>query len=99
MRSDVRAEGFWGCRQQQAYFDVKVFNPTASTYCNKSLQSYYCRLKAGKRRDYQERILNVEHSSFSSLIFSTSVVQSDPTASTVYKRLALLLTKESLLPL
>ena len=29
-RSDVRAEGFWDCRQQRAYFDVKVFNPTAA---------------------------------------------------------------------
>ena len=37
-RSDVRAEGFWSCRQQQAYFDIKVFNPTASAYRSKSLR-------------------------------------------------------------
>ena len=52
--SDVRAEGFWDCRQQNAYFDVKVFNPTAATYRNKTLQSCYHRLEAGKRREYQE---------------------------------------------
>ena len=71
-RSDVRAEGFWDCRQQQAYFDVEVFNPTTSTYRNKLLQSCYRRLEAGKRHAYQDRILNLEHGSFSPLIFSNS---------------------------
>ena len=57
-RSDVRAKGFWDCRQQHAYFDVKVFNPVAATYRNKFLQSCYRRLEAGKRREYQDRILH-----------------------------------------
>ena len=90
-RSDVRAEGFWSCRQQQAYFDIKVFNPTASTYRNKSLRACHHSLEAGKRRDYQDRIINVEHGSFSPLIFSTSGGMS-PTASVVYRRLASLLS-------
>ena len=90
-RSDVRAEGFWSCRQQHAYFDVKVFNPVAATYRNKSLQSCYHRLEAGKRREYQDRILNVEHGSFSPLIFSTAGGMG-PTATVVYRRLASLLS-------
>ena len=85
-RSDVRAKGFWSCRQQHAYFDVKVFNPIAPTYHNKSLQSCYRRLEAGKRHAYQDRILNVEHGSFSPLIFSTSGGLG-PSATTVYRRL------------
>ena len=28
-RLDVRAQGFWGVHHQQAYFDVRVFNPLA----------------------------------------------------------------------
>ena len=91
-RSDVRAEGFWSCRQQQAYFDVKVFNPTAATYRNKPLRSSYRQLEADKRRNYQDRIINVEHGSFRSpLIFTTSGGMG-PTATTVYKRLASLLS-------
>ena len=90
-RSDVRAEGFWDCRQQHAYFDVKVFNPVAATYRNKSLQSCYRCLEARKRREYQDRILNVEHGSFSPLIFSTSGSMG-PTASVVFRRLASLLS-------
>ena len=90
-RSDVRAEGFWSCRQQQAYFDVKVFDPTTATYRNKPLRSSYRQLEAGKRRNYQDRIINVEHGSFSPLIFTTSGGMG-PTATTVYKRLASLLS-------
>ena len=46
-RSDARAGRFWDCRQQHAYFDVKVFNPIAATYRNKTLKSCYHRLEAG----------------------------------------------------
>ena len=28
---DVRAQGFWGLHHQQAYFDVRVFNPLATS--------------------------------------------------------------------
>ena len=28
-RLDIRADGFWDCRQQHAFFDVRVFNPIA----------------------------------------------------------------------
>ena len=31
-RLDVSATGFWGGRHQKAFFDVKVFNPNASSY-------------------------------------------------------------------
>ena len=37
-RSDVKAEGFWDCRQQHAYFDGKVLTqlqlPTATSVFN-----------------------------------------------------------------
>ena len=30
-RLDVRVQGFWGIHHQQAYFDVLVFNPLATS--------------------------------------------------------------------
>ena len=36
-RLDIRARGFWN-RGQQAFFDVRVFDPSACRYLNKSLQ-------------------------------------------------------------
>jgi len=29
---DISAAGFWSSHHQKAYFDVKVFNPNASSY-------------------------------------------------------------------
>ena len=37
---DVVAEGFWN-QGQQAYFDVKVFNPLAKIYSSTSLPQCY----------------------------------------------------------
>ena len=86
-RSDIRAEGFWNSTSQSAFFDVKVFNPIARTYCHQSLQASYRKLESSKRRDYQDRILNIEHGSFAPLVFScTGGI--GPAATTVYRRLA-----------
>ena len=66
---------------------TQVQLPTA----NKTLQSCYRHLEARKRHEYQDRMLNVEHGSFSPLIFSTSGSMG-PTASVVFRRLASLLS-------
>ena len=26
-RQDVKAQGFWGCKQEWTFFDVRIFNP------------------------------------------------------------------------
>ena len=54
-RSDIRTDGFWSCDQQSSFFDVKIFNPTALTYCTKSLPSCYRRLEDSKRRQNHPR--------------------------------------------
>ena len=36
-RLDVRGSGFWE-RRQQAFFDLRVFDPNTCRYLNKSLQ-------------------------------------------------------------
>ena len=41
-RLDVKARGFW-CRGQDAFFDVLIFYPNATSYCTLSLSSAYKR--------------------------------------------------------
>ena len=53
---DVSADGFWGGCHQRAYFDVKVFNPTAPSYHATSVPSMYRRFEKEKRRKYEQRI-------------------------------------------
>ena len=49
----------------KAYFDIRVFNPVAKSYTNQHKAN-----EAQKKREYGERVLNVEHGSFMSLVFS-----------------------------
>ena len=60
-RLDVRATGFWGDRYQQAYFDVRVFNPNASSYRHLQPSTAYARQEQLKRRHYDQRVREVEH--------------------------------------
>lgn len=69
-RSDISANGFWSCSQQSSYFNIKTFNPTAATYRKKSISSCYHLLEERKRREYQDRIINVEHDTFSPIPIS-----------------------------
>ena len=54
-RVDIRARGFWNGRQD-AFFDVRVFYPNASSYRSHSLVSVYRRHEQIKKREYRERI-------------------------------------------
>ncbi len=71
-RLDIRARGFWGSRLDCAFFDVRVFNPFAQSNRNTSLTSVYRRHERQKQRQYEERVRNIEHASFTPLVFSTS---------------------------
>ena len=88
---DVCATGFWGNHRQKAYFDVKVFNPNASSYRGSQLSSLYRRFEQDKRRKYEQRIREVEMASFTPLVFSTFGGVSGAT-NVFYKRLGYLLS-------
>ena len=92
-RLDVVANGFWE-RGQKAYFDVKVFNPFAPTHCSVSLPQCYRRAELEKKRKYEERIREVEHGTFSPLVFSCTGGMG-PLATVVYKRIATLLSQKN----
>ena len=53
------------------YFDVKVFNPTAPSYCVTSVPSLYRRFEKEKRKKYEQKIRVVELCFFVPLVFST----------------------------
>ena len=68
-RVDVAARGFW-IKGQKAFMDVRVFNPLAKTYLSGSLEAAHRRNEQEKKRKYAERIIQIEHGSFTPLVFS-----------------------------
>ena len=68
-RLDIVADNFWGCDQQRAFFDVRVFNLLTPSY---RICQCYRRNELEKRWAYDERIREMEHGSFSPLVFSTA---------------------------
>ena len=86
-RLDIRARGFWGSRSESAFFDVRIFNPNAPSNHTSSSAACYRRHEQAKRNQYEERIREVEHASFTPLVFTTSGGAS-PLTSTFLKHLA-----------
>jgi hypothetical protein len=68
-RTDIRARGFW-IKGQQAFFDVRVFDPNASSYLNQSIPQCYAKHEKEKKRNYNQRILDIDNGSFTPLVFS-----------------------------
>jgi hypothetical protein len=70
-RWDIRVRGFW-TREQNAFFDIRIFYPHAESYLSRSPAKVYSSLEKQKKRQYADRIIQVERGSFTPLIFSTS---------------------------
>ena len=85
-RLDISARDFW-VKGQKAFFDVRVFDPNASRYVTQNLQQCYARNEKEKKNGYVERILNVEHASFTPLVFTIQGGMSRE-AHTFYNRLS-----------
>ena len=49
---------------------VRVFNPMARSYTNQPLATVYNSLERSKKAKYNERILNIEHGTFTPLVLS-----------------------------
>ena len=71
-RADIRASGFWRCLHHRTFFDVRIFNSFAASSRSTALAATFRRHEAEKRRAYEERIREVEHGSFTPLVFSSS---------------------------
>ena len=86
-RLDIAANGFWGGRFERTFFDVRVFNPFASSNVQSGIPAMYKRNEREKRSKYEARICEVEHATFTPLVWSTSG-GAGPTCSVFMKRLA-----------
>ena len=71
IRLDVCARGFWQ-GSQMAFFDVRVFNPSARRYAKQELSKTYKLNKKEKKRLHNERITQVEHGTFTPLVMSAT---------------------------
>ena len=89
-RLDISANGFWGSRYEKTFVDVIVFNPHSDTAQSTSISACYTRHEKEKKRQYECRVCEIEHSSFTPLVFSTTGGMSKQ-ATIFYKRLASLL--------
>ena len=89
-RLDIAARGFW-TPGQKAFYDVRVFNPIAKRYRNMTITKA-CELnEKEKKRNYNQRILEVEHGSFTPIVFTAMGGMGRETKS-FYKRLSELLS-------
>ena len=69
---DVAARGLYRSRFERTMFDVRVFNLFVPSNRNLTLPSVYRKHEQEKRRKYELRVLEVEHSSFVPIVFSTT---------------------------
>ena len=74
-RLDVRARGFWRSGQN-AFFDVRVTNADSNSQQNISLRAITKKHELEKKRCYNRRIMEVEHGTFTPLVFTTTGVMS-----------------------
>ena len=74
-RLDIRARGFWR-HGQNAFFDVRVTNADAVSQQNSSLKAVLQKHESEKKRGYNKRVMEVEHGSFTPLIFTSTGVMS-----------------------
>ena len=68
-RLDIATRGFWQSGEM-AFFDVRVFNPFAKSHQNKSLKSQFALQEKEKKRSYNQRVIQIEHGSFTPVVLS-----------------------------
>lgn len=96
-RLDIHARGFWGNRFTRTLFDVRVFHPNAPSARASSLGSQYTKHERSKRRQYEQRVREVEGATFVPLVFSTAGGMG-PACTVTFKRLANLLADHHTVP-
>ena len=69
-RVDISARGFWS-RGERAFMDIRIFYSMAACYSDINLDAAHKRNEQEKIRAYGERIENIDHGSFTPLVFTT----------------------------
>ena len=70
-RLDISARGVW-TTGQRAFFDVRVFNPFARRYSGLTLSQAYKTNESEKKRHYNDRMMSIEHRTFTPLVLNSS---------------------------
>ena len=68
-RLDIVARGFWQ-ECEMAFFDVRIFNPFAKSHLRSSLETVFKHNETLKKNEYNERVIQVEHGSFTPIVLS-----------------------------
>ena len=71
-RLDIAANMFWGGRYERNFIDVRIFNPHTPSNRNSDLATCYRKHERSKKRAYEQRVREVEHTSFTPLVLSAS---------------------------
>ena len=74
LRIVFRARGFWELSHEIAYFSVGVFNLFVSEKSSRQLTTVYKQHEQLKQRVHEQHFREVEHGTFTSLVFSATMV-------------------------
>ena len=85
-RLDIAARGLWSTFER-TLTDVRIFNPNSESYSAQTLAQLYIQQENQKKRQYLNRVLQVEKGSFSPLVFTTTGGMA-PEATRFLKRVA-----------
>jgi len=78
-RLDIHARVFWE-KQRSAFFDVWVCHPNAHSYRGLTPKQIYKKHENKKKRQYSERVMEIEQGTFTPLVFTTTSGMADECA-------------------
>ena len=70
-RLDIKASGFWQW-SQTAFFDIRVTHVNSSSQNQKPTAQIFREHEMAKKREYNQRVIDVEHGAFTPLVFGTN---------------------------
>jgi len=85
-RLDISVRGLWNS-YKKTFFDIRITHPTSQSYSGKSLAETYQRHEKEQKDKYNQRVIDIEKSSYNPLVFTTSGGMA-PEYNRVNKRLA-----------
>ena len=71
----IRARGVWR-NGQNAYFDVRITNTNSPSQKHLTSEKILEKHEKEKKRQYNDRVMNIEHGTFTPLVFSVNGVMS-----------------------
>lgn len=91
-RLDVSGNGVWG-PFEKTFLDIRVMHPNAPTYINKNIEQVYVHHEREKKRQYNERVLQIEKGTFTPIVMSTTGGMGNE-ANRHHKRIATLISNK-----